>query len=482
MNPESPNYTENMLKEIETPEKIIEICQAIEKVGGRAYIVGGWVRDQLLGNGSKDIDLEVFGLKKEKLEETLKKFGLAKEVGKSFGVYKINEVDVALARLETKIGKGHTDFEIETSPNLTPEQTSFRRDFTANALLYDPIENKVLDFHNGQADLAQKILRIVDKKTFAEDPLRVYRLASLSSRLGFDIEPATFGICQKMVGELKHLPEERVSEEWKKILLSPDPAKGFKILESLGILKTYFPEIDQMIGAIQDPIYHPEGDVWTHTLLALSEGTKRTCLAGRQAKNENGRLSTMLAILLHDIGKPGQTEQKPNKRISHHKHESRAVVDPLIQSFLKKFNFSNIDQNRLRQAVVNLVCDHMTIIHLTKNMDNGQEIDRSLRRLSARIKPATLKQLIAVGASDHEATKGEKDEFKGEALLERAKEMAILDNQPQPILTGQDLIGQGLTPGPIFGKILKSAYSDQLDGKISSNQEALQWLKSYQQS
>lgn len=477
MNPESPPIikTEIMPKEIETPEKIGQICQAVRQAGGQALIVGGWVRDQLLGNDSKDIDLEIFGLEKSKLEPALRNFGITPEVGKSFGVYKIGDIDVALARLETKTGAKHTNFEVKTSPDFTPKQTSRRRDFTVNALMYDPIGKKVLDFHNGLADLGKKVLCVVDEKTFIEDPLRAYRLASLASRLKFDAEPATLAICRRMAPELKHLAKERVSEEWKKILLSDDPSRGLTVLENLGVLKTYFPEINQMIGARQDPIYHPEGDVWTHTLLALGEGAKRT-------KNGKNRLAIMLAILVHDIGKPSQTAQKPDGRISHYRHESREVAEPLIRSFLKKFNFSHLDQDRLRQAVVNLVCDHMTIIRLTKNMDNGQEIDRSLRRLSFRLKPAALRQLIDVGASDHAATQGKKDEFKGEALLTRAEELKILDSQPQPILTGDDLIAQGLKPGPEFGKILKSAYSDQLDGKINSKEEALQWFKSYRQS
>ena len=341
MNPENnpTSQSEIMHKEIKAPEKITEICQAIEQAEGQCYIVGGWVRDQLLSNNSKpaccqtrDIDLEIFGLKKEQLEKTLQNFGLTKEIGKSFAVYKIDDIDVALARLENKTGPRHTDFEVKTSPNFTPEQTSRRRDFTVNALMYDPLKNKVLDFHNGLPDLDNKTLRLVDEKTFTEDPLRVYRLASLSSRLGFEIEPATFEICRQMVPKLKHLPKERVGEEWKKIMLAPNPSQGLEILEKLGVLKLYFPEIDQMVGARQDPIYHPEGDVWTHTLLAINEGAKRT-------KNKKNRLSIMLAILVHDIGKPSQTEQKPNGRISHYKHESRKVVEPLIHSFLNKAVF-----------------------------------------------------------------------------------------------------------------------------------------------
>ncbi|TSC92672.1 MAG: tRNA nucleotidyltransferase (CCA-adding enzyme) [Candidatus Berkelbacteria bacterium Licking1014_7] len=474
MNPENirTNQTENMPKEIETPEKIINVCQAVKDAGGQALIVGGWVRDKLLGLDSKDIDLEIFGLGKSKLEEALKKFGLTKEVGKTFGVYKIGDIDVALARLETKTGEKHTDFEVKTSPAFTPEQTSRRRDFTVNALMYDPVRSEVLDFHNGLADLDKKILRVVDEKTFIEDPLRVYRLASLSSRLGFEVEPKTQATCQQMMPELKHLPKERVSEEWKKILLSPNPSKGLKILEKLGILKQYFPEIDQMIGAKQDPIYHPEGDVWTHTLLALD-----------YSASQKNKFTVRLATLLHDIGKPSQTEHKEDNRISHYKHESKEVAEPFIEQFLRRFSFNGIDNTKLRQAVVNLVADHMTIIRLTKNLDDNQIIDRSLRRLSVRLSPATLEQLIQLGQNDHTATQGEKDEFKGELLIERAQKLAVLDNQPKPYLTGKDLIGAGLTPGPEFGKILGEAYEQQLDGKISDHSEALQWFqKSYPQS
>jgi len=257
-------------RELPVPSAIIEICQKIENKGGRAYIVGGWVRDMLTGTQSKDFDLEIFGLTKQQLEETLANYQIKEEVGKTFGIYKLTlntepeqkdktiEIDIALARTETSTGEKHKDFTVKTSPQLTPQQTSQRRDFTINALMYDPLQQKLLDFHNGLQDLKERKLYAVNLETFSEDPLRVWRLASLASRLNFAdiktdprnhhakiihtkgfVQPDAFQLCQNMVneGKLDHLPKERITEEMVKILLkSPHPSIGFTYLQQLGIL------------------------------------------------------------------------------------------------------------------------------------------------------------------------------------------------------------------------------------------------------
>lgn len=457
-------------RELAASEKSIAICQKIKEASGQGFLVGGWVRDQLLQKDSKDIDIEIFGLTEAQLQETLKEFKLTSEVGKTFGVYKIAEIDIALARRETKTGQGHRDFKVEVDPALTPRQTSKRRDFTVNALMYDPLEKKVWDYWGGTRDLKNRQLKMVDQATFREDPLRVYRAASLASRLSFEIEPETMAVCQQMVPELTYLPKERIGEEWKKILLSPQPSRGLKILENLGIIKRYFPELQAMIDCQQDPVYHPEGTVWVHTLLALDHAS--------QAKlASSSRLTIMLAILLHDIAKPETAKKSPEGRVSHYEHDSQKRIAPLVRQFFHQLVFPDLDNKQIYQKVTNLAADHMTIIRLTKNLKNGQSIDKALRRLSVRLKPANLSQLIAVGEADDWATQGQKDEFDGHLLLAKAQELKIDEKQPESILTGKDLIDQGLRPGPIFGKILKAAYTAQIEGEIRNKQEALEWLK-----
>jgi tRNA nucleotidyltransferase (CCA-adding enzyme) len=337
--------------------------------------------------------------------------------------------------------------------------------------MYDPLTNKVLDFHNGLRDLEDKKVKIIDPQTFQEDPLRVYRAASICSRLGFKLgQNQTLKTCRKMLPELKHLSKERISEEWKKILLdSPAPSVGLKILEEIGVIRRYYPELEAMIGCPQEPLWHPEGDVWTHTLIALDYAAKKT---------KKDRLTIMLAILLHDIGKP-RTTKKEKDKIRSRKHETRPISGPLIRQFLKRLVFSDCNNRLLAKKVENLAVEHMTPYQLGKNLGHNLKIDKALRRLSVRLKPATIAQLIELTEIDYWATKGKnKDPLPSKKILAKARELKIEQKQPQPLLTGKDLIKQGRKPGPSFGKILKAAYEQQLDGKIATRKEALKWLKS----
>ncbi|MEK9634699.1 MAG: polynucleotide adenylyltransferase, partial [Opitutae bacterium] len=275
----------------------IELAASISSQGGKLLIVGGSVRDLLIGENPEELDLEVRGLSTGQITSLLPPGFRAEEVGKSFGVLKIKglPVEISLPRTERKTGTGHKGFTVEIDPNLPFELASERRDFTVNALGLDPLEGKLLDPHNGQKDLEARILRHVGP-AFAEDPLRVLRAMQFIAR--FDLTPAkeTTALCRRI--PIEGLPSERIYEEWKKLILKGRiPSKGLDFLKSSNWLG-YFPELQALVGCEQEPEWHPEGDVWTHTLHCMD------AFAQNRTGEDWEDLVVGFAVLCHDLGKP----------------------------------------------------------------------------------------------------------------------------------------------------------------------------------
>jgi tRNA nucleotidyltransferase (CCA-adding enzyme) len=244
-----------------------------------ALLVGGFVRDTILGLESKDVDVEVYGVGAGRLEALLDRLFSERvnKVGRAFSVFKVHlagssELDLSIPRRESSTGPGHRDFVVRGDPGLSPAEAARRRDFTCNALAADPLTGELLDAFDGLGDLERGLLCATDPRTFVEDPLRVYRAVQFAGRFGFGIAPDTHALLSAMVarGELLHLPRERVTEELRKLLLkSPRPSVGFELLRTLGILERHQPELAALVGCPQDPAWHPEGDVWTHTMMVL---------------------------------------------------------------------------------------------------------------------------------------------------------------------------------------------------------------------
>src|SRR5688500_7101291 len=251
------------------PQRVIALSQAIHDAGGRALLVGGCVRDMLMGIVPKDWDLEVYQLDAPRVREVLDQFGSVNVVGESFTVYKIgNDLDVSIPRRERKSGRGHKGFVIEGDPAMDVVEATRRRDFTINAILQDPLTGEIIDPFAGKEDIAAGVLRAVAAETFSEDSLRVLRAAQFASRFEFKIEPETVALCRTM--DLSDLPAERVWGELEKLLLkSRRPSVGLNWLNELGAVEKIFPEIKSLIGVPQDPEWHPEGDVFIHTLLTV---------------------------------------------------------------------------------------------------------------------------------------------------------------------------------------------------------------------
>jgi len=435
-----------------------EVARLVREAGGRALLVGGCVRDALLGGNPKDFDIEVYGLAPEKLQALLSdKFAL-NLVGVSFGVLKLEgfEVDVALPRRETKLGLGHRAFAMEHDPGLTIEEASARRDFTVNAMYRDPLTDELIDPWHGREDLERGILRHVSPH-FVEDPLRVLRGMQFVARFGLKAAPETIAICKTMTSE--NLAQERLMGEWSKLLLQGKQiSKGLDFLRETGWVK-YYPELAALIGCEQDPEWHPEGDVWNHTCCCLDAFALE-----RDSCSED--LIVGLAVLCHDFGKPACTRFDPvKKRIRSLGHDEEGVAPTL--SFLRRLT----NEERILKEVPPLVKFHMRPYAMWKDKSS----DGAIRRLAAKV--VRIDRLLRVAAADDAG----RPPFPSEPepllwLAEQAKRLAVEDAAPKPIVMGRHLIELGLKPGPDFKRIIDACYEAQLDGKFADIEHGLEYL------
>lgn len=294
-------------------KEIIKIAQKIEKARGRLYLVGGAIRDDLLGKKTHDEDYCVTGMTAEKFQKI---FPEAHIRGKAFEVFDMYGKEFAIARTESKYGLGHKEFEINTSPKITIEQDLARRDITINSIAKDVLTGKIIDPFNGRKDIENKIIKATTK-AFKEDPLRVYRVARFAAQLGFKVEEQTIEQMKELKKELDTLSGERVFEELKKVLNTPKPSIFFEILKKANLLDIYFKEINDLIGVEQPIQYHPEGDAYNHTMLVLDKSAELT-----EEYQINKKLEIRFSALVHDLGK-GTT---PKEEYPHHYgHEERGV-------------------------------------------------------------------------------------------------------------------------------------------------------------
>jgi len=424
------------------------LCQLVAEAGGRAILVGGTVRDALLGLPAEDLDFEVFGLEPERLQRLLAEHFRLDLVGQSFGVIKIRRlpIDVSLPRRESKRGLGHRGFEIHSDPEMSFAEAATRRDFTINAIGWDPRTGELLDPHGGLADLEARILRHVSEK-FSEDPLRVLRGVQFAARFELRVAGETVELCRSI--GMEGLARERVFEEWRKLILAGRrPSLGLDFLRESGWVR-HFPELEVLIGCPQDPEWHPEGDVWVHTLHVMD------AFAGERLGDPWEDLVVGFGALCHDLGKPATTTHESDGRIRSKNHEEEGV-EP-TRTFLRRLTA----QDRLIDEVVPLVREHLKPIMLYK--DNAGPA--AVRRLARRV--GRIDRLVRLARADHQGRPPLPfDGFPaGEWLLEAAQQLAIADSAPEPIVKGRHLIDElGLDPGPHFGPILNACYEAQLDG------------------
>ncbi|MCP4570836.1 MAG: HD domain-containing protein [bacterium] len=421
----------------------------LRDAGGRAWLVGGSVRDSVAGLTVRDLDLEVFGLAPEAVQTALATEFELDLVGRSFGILKLKGVplDVGLPRRETKLGTGHQGFTVEYDPHITLPEAAARRDFTMNAVYLDPLTGQVEDPFDGVADLQRCVLRHTSP-AFTEDPLRVLRGMQLAARFDLETAPATVALC-RTVG-LEGLARERVFEEWRKLLvLGRRPSRGLQLLADTDWLR-HFPELDALRGVPQDPVHHPEGDVWIHTCHCLD-----ACAAEKLGVPWED-LVVGLAVLCHDLGKPSTTTQVDDGRTRALGHEQAGVA--ATGAFLSRLT----DQRRLVREVLPLVAEHMRPTQLYQQQSGAAAI----RRLADRV--GRIDRLVRVARADNFGRPPlPADSYPaGDWLLERAAALGVTAAAPEPLVMGRHLLDLGAVPGPDLGRVLDACYQAQLDGTV----------------
>jgi tRNA nucleotidyltransferase (CCA-adding enzyme) len=476
-------------------ERLTTIFDAIKAAGGTAYYVGGFVRDYFMRRihnitdvDTKDVDIEVFGIDDlEVLNAVLASFGQTETVG-DFAVIKMRvdglDIDFSLPRRERKTGRGHMAFEIIADPNMTTLEAATRRDFTINAIMVNAHDGEIVDHFEGIHDIQRLRLRPASGR-FAEDPLRVLRMFQFVGRFGFDVEwTETVGIvtedingeklehrtfadmCNELREEYDALKVERVWTEWHKwAMKSMFPGQALQVLDDANWLRTY-PELDGLEATPQDPDWHPEGDVWIHTKLvtdAMASIIRREGIA-----DEDTRLILMFAALLHDVGKPSTTEAL-EERITARGHCEAGMA--LAESFLRSIGAPK----GLIKPVVGLVKEH-----LAHAMPLDQITMRMVRRLAKRLSDynTNIKLLVYLIEADVSGRPPKPAHVPATAskILAMADVARITEGPQEKIVTGKILQTLGLTPGPIYGKILSTAYEAQLDGQITNEENGLEWV------
>ncbi len=429
---------------------VADVAKRVHKAGGRALLVGGCVRDALLGVAAKDADLEVFGVEPEALERLVASVYPVITVGKSFGVLKIRglELDISLPRRERRTGPLHTDFAVDADPAMSFRDAAARRDFTLNAISWDPLTRELVDPFDGVNDLRAKILRHTTER-FTEDPLRVLRAMQLCARFELAVAPETVALCATLT--MDGISPERVFEEWRKLLVKGKrPSRGLEFLRACGWIK-FFPELQKLIGCPQDPQWHPEGDVWAHTLHCLD------AFAERRVGDDWEDLVVGLAVLCHDFGKPAKTTHEADGHIRSLGHEV-AGEEPTL-TFLARLT----SHKDLIESVMPLVLNHMR----PRELMLGKAGDSAVRRLARKV--GRIDRLARVDEADRwgRPPLTPDEPGGGQWLLEQAAKLEVTRQAPKPIILGRHLIAAGLNPGPRFKEILNACFEAQLDGKFA---------------
>jgi len=459
-----PDLRPNLIPFVGELAAVGDVVRLLTEAGGRPLIVGGSVRDALLGIPAKDIDLEVYGLEPRAIEAALRREFSVVSVGAAFGVLKIkgHPIDVSLPRRENQIGAGHRDFAIEGDPTMSPKDAATRRDFTVNALLWDPRTGEVLDPWGGIDDLKARRLRHVSDK-FAEDPLRVLRAMQFAARFDFAVAPETIALCATLTPTA--LSPERVYDEWCKLLLrGAKPSVGLEFLKACGWSR-FFPELHATIGIAQDPEWHPEGDVWTHTALCLD------AFAAARTHDDKEDLIVGWAVLLHDLGKATTSKVEADGRIHAYGHE--AAGEPMARAFLERLT----QHREIIDSVLPLVRWHAAPYELWK----AQAGDAGVRRLAAKV--VRIDRLVRVDDADRRGRGTYFDPSvpspQGEWLGGKAMALDVAASAPKRLALGRHLIALGHKPQPWFSEALEAAYEAQLDGAFTDEPGAIAWVKAW---
>lgn len=422
----------------------LRVIQQLQSKGFKAYWVGGCVRDELLGRPVKDRDVVTDAVP----EQVLRIFKGARRVGERFGVVLVRDgatfTEVATFRREGIYSDGRRPDKVSYTQD--PRQDAMRRDFTVNALYFDPVSRERLDFARGMVDLDSRLIRAVGaaEERFREDHLRMLRAVRLAASLGFEIESGTMAGIRDNAAAIQGIAAERVRDELGRILTEGSPRRGFELLQQSGLLEQLLPEVCALRGVEQPPQFHPEGDVWTHTMLMLD------------GMRQQPPLTLAWGVLLHDVGKPDTFSE--TDRIRFHGHVERGVE--LAEAICKRLRFSNLETDR----VTALVANHMRFAHV-----------RDMRRskLRAFVERPDFDHHLELHRLDCVSSHGRLDNH---AFAAERREQFEAEEPFVPLLTGRDLIAAGYEPGPVFGKVLAEVRELQHEGALADREQALAFV------
>ncbi|HCC56730.1 MAG TPA: phosphohydrolase [Solibacterales bacterium] len=418
-----------------------EIVDQLKGRGHQAYFVGGCVRDLLLGIAPKDYDVATDA----RPAELLRMYPHAAQVGAHFGVVLVDGVEVATFRSDAGYSDGRRPDQVVFESG--PREDALRRDFTINGLFLEPDTGEVLDFATGRADLAAGLIRAIGDpdKRFAEDHLRLLRAVRFAARFRFSIEPVTFSAIERLASRIADVSAERVRDELNRILTEGGARYGFELLDATGLLAYLLPEVKRYQGVEQPPEYHPEGDVWTHTMLMLEA-------------MDHPSVPLAWGVLLHDCGKPDTFVRADRIRFNGHVEQGIQIA----RGILRRLRFSNEEAAQIEA----LIAHHMQF----KDVPNMRQ--------------STLKRFLRLPRFDEHMALHYLDvafsnrNFSSHQMVEqKLQELGHEQLKPAPLLTGNDLIAAGYTPGPQFAKWLELVEDAQLEGRVSTAEEALELIR-----
>ncbi len=459
---------------LKLPPLVDQIVRELRAAGYRAVVVGGAVRDALLGGQPKDFDVEVYGVAYDRLAGFLARHGRVDLVGKSFGVVKLtaadHEYDFSVPRRDSKLGLGHRDFQTTFDNDISPREAASRRDFTINAMAYDPVTDELLDLFGGAEDLKNRILRATSA-AFAEDPLRVLRGMQFACRFDLTLEPGTAAMCKTIVDHYDTIVKERVADEFMKwAVKSSRPGRIAEYLKASG-WEVHFPEIGRLAGVPQDPGWHPEGDVGTHTMLVVDAAAR---IAAREKLEGDDRAVLIFAALSHDFAKATTTmlrEREGKMRWTSWGHE--ADGGPMARGFLERIGIKSAIVDRVVRMVEN---------HLASSSIGREVTPRAVRRLAMRLAPATIADLVRLIEADYSGRPPLPTGLPEGAMRirEMAEAQAVHHGPQAPLILGRHVMPYFADqPGKHIGEVTAAAYEAQADGAFSNHEEALQWLERY---
>ena len=425
-------------------KKALAIVKRLREEGYESYFAGGCVRDMLLAKSPQDYDITTSA----QPEDVRRIFSQTVAVGAQFGVILVmidgQPFEVATFRHDGPYLDGRRPAHVRYG---TLQEDILRRDFTVNGMVYDPIEDRVIDRVDGRKDLELRTIRAIGnpRERFEEDRLRMVRAVRFAASLGFTIEKHTFAAIRELAPTVTDISWERIGEEITRILTQGGAQKGFELLDATGLLKVLLPEIEAMKDVEQSPDYHPEGDVFTHTLLTLGhlEAPTETLAYG---------------CLLHDVGKP-LCIQRDGDRLTFYGHTERGAE--IAEEVLKRLKRSRATWERVAYLVHN-------------HLRHTQAPNMRLSTLKRFLGEEGIDELLELTRIDALSSSGDLQYYT--FCKQKQAELKVEEIHPEPLLRGRDLIAMGFTPGPVFQEILKQVEEAQLGGELASREEAMAWV------